>query len=158
MEQEILHNTQPAKFGRRLMASLYDWFLVLAIMMVASVPLVASSNDAISPGNALYRLALIAIATAFFTGFWSYAGQTLGMRAWRLKLTLPDGSAVNYRQALLRFACACVSAAPLGLGFFWVLFSQEKLSWHDHWSGTRLQLLAKNPAPKTAVSADDSSL
>jgi uncharacterized RDD family membrane protein YckC len=146
MEQQELHNAKPAGFGRRLMASLYDWLLVLAIMMVASVPLVASSNEAISPGNPLYRLTLIAIAAAFFTGFWSYAGQTLGMRVWRLKLTLADGSAVNYRQALLRFACACISALPLGLGFIWVLFSQERLSWHDHWSGTRVWLLPKKSA------------
>jgi uncharacterized RDD family membrane protein YckC len=138
------------------MASLYDWLLVLAIMMVASVPMVAPSNDAISPGNPFYRLALITIAVAFFTGFWSYAGQTLGMRAWRLKLIRKDGRPVSFGQALLRFACACISAIPCGLGFFWVLFSREQLSWHDHWSGTRIQLLPAKSAVKAGVSADDS--
>ena len=140
------------------MASLYDWLLVLAIMMVASVPLVAPSNEAISPGNLLYRIVLISIATAFFTGFWSYTGQTLGMRAWRLKLTRTDGTLVNRRQALLRFACACISALPLGLGFFWVLFSKEQLSWHDRWSGTRIQLLPAKPVTTPGVNAGDSAL
>ncbi len=139
------------------MAALYDWLLVLAIMMVASVPLVAPSNAAISPGNPLYRLMLITIAATFFVGFWRNTGQTLGMRAWGLKLSLPDGSAVNYKQALLRFVCACISALPIGLGFVWVLFSKEHLSWHDRWSGTRIQLIAKDPTPNKTVNANDSS-
>jgi uncharacterized RDD family membrane protein YckC len=158
MEQSALHNIKLAGFGRRLMAALYDWLLVLAIMMVASVPLVAPSNGAVSPGNPLYRLTLIAIAATFFCGFWSKDGQTLGMRAWRLKLTRPDGTPVSGRQALLRFACACLSAIPLGLGFFWVLFSRERLSWHDRWSDTRIQLLPAKSAAKASISADDSSL
>jgi uncharacterized RDD family membrane protein YckC len=157
MEQSALHNSQLAGFGRRLMASVYDWLLVLAIMMVASVPLVAPSNNAISPGNPFYRLALIAIAAAFFAGFWSYAGQTLGMRAWRLKLTRTDGSPVSTGQALLRFACACISAIPFGLGFLWVLVGKERLSWHDRWSDTRIQLLPEKSAAKAGISADDSS-
>ena len=158
MEQPALHNAESAGFGRRLMASLYDWLLVLAIMMVASVPLVAPSNDAISPGNPFYRLTLVAITAGFFSGFWSYTGQTLGMRAWRLKLTRTDGSTVSFGQALLRFTCACISAIPCGLGFFWVLFGQERLSWHDRWSDTRIQLLPARPAAKASISADDSSL
>jgi uncharacterized RDD family membrane protein YckC len=125
------------------MAALYDWLLVLSLMMLTSVPLVAPSNEAITPGNPLYRLALVALAATFFAGFWSRTGQTLGMRAWRLQLTRTDGSAVSFSQGLLRFACACVAAAPAGLGFVWVLFSKDDLSWHDRWSDTRLRVLPK---------------
>lgn len=144
MQQPGLHNAQPAGFLRRLMASLYDWLLILALMMVASVPLVAPSNDAISPGNPLYRALLVAIVATFFIGFWCHNGQTLGMRAWRLKLTTTDGSTVSFTQATLRFIYACISALALGCGFLWVSIDHERLSWHDKWSGTRIHLLPKD--------------
>jgi uncharacterized RDD family membrane protein YckC len=143
MEQTELHNTAKAGFFRRLMASLYDWLLVLAVMMVASVPLVAPNNEAIAAGNPFYRAALIVLAVCFFVGFWCNKGQTLGMRAWRLKLEMPDGSDVSFTRGMLRFIYACVSAGALGLGFLWVFLSPEGLSWHDRWSGTRIRLLPK---------------
>jgi uncharacterized RDD family membrane protein YckC len=144
MEADNLHNVVYAGLFRRLVAALYDWLLVIALMMVASVPLVAPTDEAITPGNSLYRFALVVLTTAFFTGFWTRGGQTLGMRAWRLRLVTADGSKVSFARALLRFACACVSAMPCGLGFIWMLFDREQLSWHDRWSGTRIQLLPKN--------------
>jgi uncharacterized RDD family membrane protein YckC len=144
MEQAELHNVQSAGLLRRLMASLYDWLLILAIMMVASVPLVATDNEAITPGNPVYRLALVAIAATFFAGFWSRNGQTLGMRAWRLKLETHEGANVSFGQGLLRFACACISAGAFGLGYLWVTISRDGCSWHDRWSGTRIRLLPKN--------------
>jgi uncharacterized RDD family membrane protein YckC len=143
MDKSQLHNATPAGFGRRLMAALYDWLLVLAVMMIASVPLVAIDDNAVQPGNLLYQLALVALVAAFFVGFWTREGQTLGMRAWRLKLTQTDGSPVTVSQALLRFLCACVAALPCGLGFAWLLISSKGESWHDTWSGTRIWQLPK---------------
>jgi uncharacterized RDD family membrane protein YckC len=143
MDETALHNAPAASFTRRLMAGLYDWLLVLALMMVLSVPLVATDNEAVTPGNALYRLALIAIAAGFFIGFWSTRGQTLGMRAWRLHLTRYDGSPVSTQQAAIRFGAACISFLAAGLGFIWVLFSADNSSWHDRWSGTQIRQLPK---------------
>ena len=138
-----LHNALPAGFMRRLMAGLYDWILVLAIMMVASIPFVALTDDAISPGQNWYRLAMTCIAAVFFIAFWSNGGQTLGMRAWRIKLVQADGNPATLNESALRFIAAIVSALPLGLGFIWVLFSAKKISWHDRWSGTRILHLPK---------------
>ena len=143
MAELKLHNTSAATLGKRLLAALYDWLLVLGIMMVLSVPAVALLDDAIEPGNVLYRLALVMAAAAFFVGFWTHGGQTLGMRAWRLRLISNNGDdgppqAVTYRQALLRFACAWLAALPMGLGFWWALIDKDKLGWHDRLSRTRL--------------------
>ena len=73
-----LHNADLPAAGlpRRLIAAVYDWLLVIAIMMVASVPLVALLGDAITPGNALYQFSLGVVALLFFAGFRSYSGQT----------------------------------------------------------------------------------
>lgn len=132
-----------ATLSKRLLATLYDWLLVLGLMMLASVPAVAWLGDAIQPGNPLYRLCLALLAAAFFIGFWRHGGQTLGMRAWRLKLVTEHGEAVNYRQAGLRFLAAWLSILPAGLGFWWGIFSKNHACWHDHLSGTRLVLLPK---------------
>lgn len=145
MSPANLHNTEQAGFMRRLMASLYDWLLVLAIMMVASIPIVAVTDDAVSPGSLWYQMGLFTLAAIFFILFWIKGGQTLGMRAWRLRLTDEQNRDVTPARAGLRFVCAMVSLLALGLGFLWVILSRDGLSWHDRWSGTRLHLLAKEP-------------
>jgi uncharacterized RDD family membrane protein YckC len=138
------------------MASVYDWLLVIGLMMLLSVPVVALLDDAIQPGNNLYRLGLAVVATVFFSCFWTYGGQTLGMKAWRLRLITTDGSPVSLRQALVRFFGACVSALPAGLGFWWLLWDPQQLSWHDRWSGTTIAVLPKDVKPdKLSAAARD---
>lgn len=143
MEAHNLHKLETAGFLRRLMSNLYDWLLVLAIMMVVSVPVVAVIDDAIAPGNAFYRLTLALVAAAFFIFFWSHGGQTLGMKAWRLKLVNRDGTAANTKAAAQRFIFACLALLPAGLGFVWLIWDRDKLSWQDRLSKTRVVLLPR---------------
>ena len=143
METINLHNQPTAGFLRRLMSGLYDWLLVLGVMMVLSVPLVAIIDDAVDPGNIYYRLALLLIAAAFFVHFWSHGGQTLGMKAWRLKLINENAATPDTATAARRFVYACIALAPAGLGFVWMLIDPDKLSWHDRMSRTRIVVLPK---------------
>jgi uncharacterized RDD family membrane protein YckC len=143
MSASELHNAATVGFTRRLLAGLYDWLLVIALMMLASVPVVAITDAPVSPGQPWYRLALVTLAAVFFIAFWSTGGQTLGMRAWHMKLVQADGSAATTTQAALRFLAAVVAALTGGLGFLWVFISADHLSWHDQWSGTRLIQLPK---------------
>lgn len=147
MGESELHNPANVNLIKRLLAALYDWLLVLGLMMVGSVPAVALLGDAIAPGDPLYRLSLVGLAAAFFVGFWTHGGQTLGMRAWRLRLVTGNGedslTPVSLRRALLRFAAAWLSLLPAGLGFWWALIDKQRLCWHDRISGTRLIMLPK---------------
>ncbi|NND54092.1 MAG: RDD family protein [Gammaproteobacteria bacterium] len=140
-----LHKLPPAGLGKRLLAALYDWLLVLAVMMVVSIPVVALRGDAIATGNALYQAALMLIAGVFFCGFWVRGGQTLGMRAWRLRLISDHGAAgeVSVPAAARRYLSAWLSVMLLGLGFVWSLFDPQRRAWHDRWSGTRIVVLPK---------------
>jgi uncharacterized RDD family membrane protein YckC len=130
---------RPPGLGRRLAACLYDGLLLVAVLMVAGVAWIAFTRAAAPPGDWLFRAYLLAVSALFLGVFWR-RGETLGMRAWKLRLEAMDGGPPGWGRVLLRFASAIVSWAALGLGFLWVLVDREKLAWHDRLSGTRLVL------------------
>ncbi|MEX2164154.1 MAG: RDD family protein [Sulfuricaulis sp.] len=114
--------------------------------MMLSYPYVwlTASDKPVLFVKTLYQLYLLAICFLFYAGFWIRGGQTLGMRAWRLKLVAQNGAPIGWAIAVKRFALAWISLLCLGLGFLWILFNQDKLAWHDRWSGTKIILLPKN--------------
>lgn len=134
---------------RRLASIFYDSLLLAALWFVVSAAFLAASGGRLSsPDRPLWLLysfrgGLLLITYLFFASFWTHGGQTLGMRAWRLKLVGPEGGPVNWTRATLRFAAALLSLAALGLGLLWVLVDREKRAWHDSLSGTQLVLLPK---------------
>ena len=145
MKESPLHKLPNAGLSRRLAAATYDWLLVLALMMVLSVPLIALIDAPISSGTLGYQVLLIAIAAVFFASFWHFGGQTLGMRAWRLRLVANESVKVGWSATLVRFIAACGSAVPAGAGFWWLWFDHDNLTWHDRLSRTRIVVLPKNP-------------
>jgi uncharacterized RDD family membrane protein YckC len=130
---------RPPGLGRRLAACLYDGLVLFAVLMVAGGAWVALSGAAAPPGDWAFRAYLLAVSALFLGMLWR-RGETLGMRAWKLRLEGADGRPPGWGRVLLRFAAAVVSWAALGLGFLWVLVDREKLAWHDRLSGTRLVL------------------
>jgi len=129
---------------RRLGAMLYDTLLVLALLMVATLPfLPLTGGEAITPREFgalgyVYRLVLLTLAVGFFVWFWVRRGQTLGMASWRLRIERFDGGRPDWDDALKLLAGACLSWLPAGLGFLWILVDRDRLAWHDRLSGTRL--------------------
>jgi len=125
---------------RRLGAMLYDGLLVTAVLMLATVPFVAErGGGTVEPDdNFLYQLSMLIVMYLFFIFFWTRGGQTLGMRAWRLRLETHDGGFPSIPVATLRFFVAIVSLIPFGLGFLWQLWDKDKLTWHDRIAGTRM--------------------
>jgi uncharacterized RDD family membrane protein YckC len=134
-----LHNFEIAGLLRRLAAACYDWLLVIAVLMLLSVPFVAPTDSAIEPGQLWYQLFLLAAIWAYFVGFWVRRGQTPGMRAWRLYLDDQAGGRITVKQGTLRLIAAALSLATLGAGFLWQLIDRDKLTWHDRISATRLR-------------------
>lgn len=134
---------------RRLAAILYDTLLLLALLFVASaIHLAIAGGEARTGSDIVRSLFIVMIAFAFFAFFWLHGGQTLGMRAWRIRLQNRGGGPITPWQAMLRFLAAIVSWLALGLGFLWSLLDKEKLTWHDHFSITELVVLPKDLAKK----------
>lgn len=129
--------TRSTGLGRRLAAMLYDLFPLLGLwMLVAALFLLASGGrvDAAHPPFAYQlalRVALIAVSAAYFTVSWTRGGQTIGMRAWRIRVEAADGSHLSWPRALLRFCVALVSLGFFGLGYLWCLIDREGRAWHD---------------------------
>ena len=126
---------------RRLAAICYDSLLLLAVLFFAGIlTLPFSSGQTLTTGtsNPLVTSYFFIVSYLFFGWFWTHGGQTLGMRAWKIRVQTFDGQGINWWQALFRFLCAILSWGVVGLGFFWQLVGKERLTWHDRFSETEL--------------------
>jgi len=136
---------QNSSLVRRLAAILYDTLLIAAVLFLATLPFIAlRGGEPVEPGNLLYQATLVFVTFAFFVGFWSRKGRTLGMQSWGLQLQTMDGKIPSISTVSLRFFAAILSWIPFGLGFVWQLWDKDKLTWHDRLSGTRLVHYPKN--------------
>lgn len=139
----------PAGLARRLAAILYDALLVFGILFVLSIPILiaveklsgAQLHD--HPLYPAYIGLMYVVAFVYFGWFWTKTGQTLGMKAWRVRITDRNAGNITWFQAAMRFIGALISWIPLGAGFLWSLTNRDKTSWHDTLSGSQLVLTPK---------------
>ncbi len=124
-------------FWRRLAVIFYDLILLCAILFVATAVLLPlNAGEAFNRQQFFYPCYLLVISFIFYGWFWTHGGQTLGLRAWKLKVLTQDHQPISWTQALLRFTTAIVSLSFFGLGFLWILVDKNKRSWHDYLSKT----------------------
>ena len=140
-EQEL---PEPAGIARRFAALLYDSLLLVGVLFVASaLVLLLNGGQPVHGTNLFYSVYMLVMGFLFFAWFWLHGGQTLGLRVWGLRLVRDDGGPLTLRHALLRYLAALLSWAACGLGFLWVLTDQERLTWHDRLSKTRIIALTR---------------
>ena len=138
-----------ANLLRRLMALLYDIFLLFAITLgyggfLLLVKIVFNGTqglESVQPGLVMQILSFLgwlASLAGYYFICWRKQGQTLGMKAWRIKLQQPDGSMATSQQCLLRAVLACLSMAAAGIGYLWCLLPTSRGCLHDRYSGTEV--------------------
>ena len=126
---------------RRLAALVYDALLLFTVLFAATVPvLLVTGGRAVSPNSPAYSVYLLAVSFVYLGWCWTRSGQTLGMRAWRMRVRTRDGGPLRWRRALGRFIAALVSIGAAGAGLLWVALDRDRLSLHDRLSGTALEL------------------
>lgn len=147
-----------AGFRRRFGSWIYDFLIAIAVYMVAGAVSFLIMflgyyfglydmqgfehfSDTIENTywlrwpNELWKLTWVGF---FFVFFWAKSGQTLGMKAWRLRLQNQDGSRINKTTGLKRLL-----PTLLGLGNLTVLFDRKnKLSLQDRLTNTEVVVLS----------------
>lgn len=146
-----------AGFRRRVASWLYDSLVAIAVYMTAGAAsfLIISLlvhfdvfgfqgyehlSDTITNTpwllwpNELWKLSWVAF---FFVWFWAKSGQTLGMKAWRLRVQNQNGTRITKTTGIKRLL-----PTLLGLGNLAVLFDRKnKLSLQDRLTDTEVVLL-----------------
>ncbi|WP_028023613.1 RDD family protein [Enterovibrio calviensis] len=154
MSQSSIQYSVPkgASFFRRMGAWLYDLLVLAAVEMLAIGVVVGGFAIAIQFGfsiegyvdvgdyltrnpmiSPLFTLYVFAVAAAFYGYFWSRAGQTVGMKAWKLQLISEFGGQVTFTQSLIRMATSC-----LGAGNLLALFDRNNRSFQDHFANSQM--------------------
>ena len=145
-----MEQLQPAGLLKRLMALVYDVFLIFAIWTVTLlvwghlVPAPPLDGEQPIVLRNLLLVILVVEMWGFYAWFWMRGGQTLGMRAWRLQVQDYRGGSVKLWQTVVRFLGACVSWALFGAGYLVVLIAPHQ-TLHDRLSATATVELPKKP-------------
>ncbi|MGV6851065.1 MAG: RDD family protein [bacterium] len=126
-------------FFRQFGALIYDLFILIAVLAFATLPVtMLSSDDYVHSGTIWFQAYLTCIMFFFYGWFWTHGGQTIGMRAWRIRLvsdnTLQDP---NWAQALRRFVIAPFAWLIFGIGSLWQFLPINR-SWQDMASDTHI--------------------
>jgi uncharacterized RDD family membrane protein YckC len=112
---------------------LYEAFLVFAVSFFAAWAFFFASGgrDATRGGlRTELQVFILVVLAAYFLWCWLRGGQTLAMRAWRIRLI-----DVTPGKAVLRFLLAL---AVLPLSILWALVDRDRQFLHDRLAGTRL--------------------
>ena len=159
----------PASIASRLAALLYDLLIALALLLVVGLLAQLATHARLVTmrgGHAQVPLAYqglqLAVLIGYFVLSWWRGGQSIGARAWRLRVLAADGAPPRLPRALLR---ALLAAAPLlalllgrvasprvallAVAALWVIdyaalpFDRARRTLHDRLSGTRLVRLQR---------------
>jgi len=117
----------------------YDWLLLASLLFaVTLVLIIVRGGTPIASGTLWYSLLMIAVAFSFYGWCWTHGGQTLGLRAWKLRVVTAEGGPLSWRSAAARFAASATLLLPPGLGLVWSLINSDRRCWHDRLSRTRI--------------------
>ncbi len=141
MSPNTIDQCPPASLFKQLAAMLYDSLLIFAVLFVAAAlamllnTLLFDRSGAIE-NSPLFSLYLLFSLFSFYAWFWHKSGQTLGMRAWKIRIVSEFGGNPGWGSCYLRLLFALLSLFCLGFGYWWRLF--KPYTWHDRLSQTSI--------------------
>lgn len=126
---------------RRFSSIFYDALLLFCVLFFITYALIPfREGNAIESENLLFQCFLIFVSYLYFCWHWVHGGQTLGMKAWRIKIIDETGKPCGWGKCSIRFVCSFLSWFLFGAGFFMSFLRQDKCCLHDLLSKTRLVL------------------
>lgn len=89
------------------------------------------------------HLFLIALA-GYGALMWKLKGTTIGGIVCNLRVVRTDGRDIEWETAIVRALSCFLSLIPAGLGFIWMVFDNNRQTWHDKIAGTVVVRVQKN--------------
>ena len=133
---------QSAGFLKRILALVYDSLLIAAIVLVLSLLLVLVNGGYPESGSFVSFIQFFILVFAgpiFYSYFWiANKGQTTGMQAWKIQLVTIDETELNIKKTMLRCLISTISFACFGMGYLWILYDKDNLSWSDILTKTKV--------------------
>lgn len=139
----------PAPLWLRIAAIFYDLLVLIAIWMFAAGLILLAFKGEVDVAHqpplyhAILQGTLLTLTMGYFVVSWCRGGQTIGMRAWRVRVVDDQGKSPSIRRALLRGIVAMGSWLVVCAGFLWCLVDPQRRGWHDLASHTRLVRVPK---------------
>jgi uncharacterized RDD family membrane protein YckC len=119
--------------ARRLASMAYESLLVFGVAFFATWIFFFASggrNATAGVARAELQVFILLVLAGYFLWCWLRGGQTLAMRAWKIRLV-----DVTPGKAVARFL---IAAALLPLSILWALVDRDRQFLHDRLAGTRL--------------------
>ena len=147
----------------------YEGVLLFGVLMLAGLiyGTLTDQRNALLGRHGLQAF-LFVVLGGYFAWFWSHGGQTVAMKAWRIRVLRADGAPLSIGRALLRYVLGWLWFVPALLALWWAgaastgpIFGAlaagvagyaglawlrpDRQFWHDVAGGTRL--VHWQPAP-----------
>lgn len=134
-----------AGLRRRIASMMYEILLIAALFLVSGFFFIGImqkfDRDFVRP---IFQLAILFVCGTYFVWFWVHGGQTVAMKAWRLKLIEDSGRLISKKCGIFRFIFAILSLGLFGAGFIWALFDADRKFLHDRLLGTSIVIDDRN--------------
>jgi uncharacterized RDD family membrane protein YckC len=127
-------------------AFIYDLLIIMALSFLLSAVFTMLAGEGFyqyEPWRSLFQLVWVLMIAGYYGYSWQKSGQTIGMKAWRLRVVRQDGSRLNNKDILTRLSAATLNVLLLNLGWLGYL-SKAGLSLTDKLSATRIERIEKN--------------
>ncbi|MDO9500944.1 RDD family protein [Falsiroseomonas sp.] len=118
-----------ASFGRRLAAQLLDllWLMPLSVLL-GTIGALANGGELSLGGEMMANV----IGTLIVLLFWLERQGTPGKLVLGLRIVDAEtGLPPRFGALVLRYLGYLISALPLCLGYFWMLWDPRRQTWHD---------------------------
>jgi len=89
------------------------------------------------------HLFLVALA-GYGALMWKLKGTTIGGIVCNLRVVRTDGRDIEWETAIVRALGCFLSLIPAGLGFIWMVFDNNRQTWHDKIAGTVVVRVRRN--------------
>jgi len=117
----------PAGLTFRFLSAGYDLLILFGLEFLIFIPItLVEQTLGVTPAW-IKGILILAVAWAYFTGFWQRSGETTGMRPWKLRLAMVDSGDLPTAQACaIRFVALMITWLTLGLTITMVLLDRTQ--------------------------------